>query len=408
MNSNNVKIAILGGGASGFFAAITAAENNAQAKITIYEKHAKVLQKVKVSGGGRCNVTHHCFTSYKLAENYPRGQKPLKELFKVFQAKDVVDWFEKRGVKLKIEEDGRIFPESDNSQSIIDCFIDQIHHLGIELKLNHGIVGIEKSKNMFKLHFGENKIETADKVIVATGGFNNLDAYKFVANLGHKIFPPIPSLFTFNDSQKLLVDLSGLSVPNAIVKIASTKFENQGPLLITHWGLSGPAVIKLSAWAAEYLANENYVFTALVNWTGIFKEEELKAQLQQFKNDHPKKKISTNQLFGIPLRLWQRFCEFSDIDEQKIWGEIGSKQFNKLVEHLFRFPFQIKGKTTFKEEFVTCGGVDLDEINLVTMESKKVEGLFIVGELLNIDGVTGGFNFQSAWTTAWIAGKNIN
>ncbi|MFN0050325.1 MAG: aminoacetone oxidase family FAD-binding enzyme, partial [Cytophagales bacterium] len=330
------------------------------------------------------------------------------EAFKIFQAKDTFEWFENRGVKLKIEEDGRIFPISDNSQSIIDCFIDLTYEHGIQLKLNYSIEKITKTAFGFDLKFTNNEIVQANKVIIATGGYNNMSSYQFLVDLGHTIHAPIPSLFTFNDSQKQLVDLSGLSVSNAIVKIASSKFENQGPLLITHWGLSGPAVIKLSAWAAEYLAGQNYVFTALVNWTGIPKEDELKAQLADYKIIHPKKKIVTNQLFGIPLRLWGKICEMAEINEERIWAEISAKQFNKLVENLFRCAFQIKGKTTFKDEFVTCGGVDLKEINVQTMESKLVKDLFFAGEVLHIDGITGGFNFQSAWTTGFIAGKNIH
>lgn len=401
-------IAILGGGAAGFFAALSVAEHNADTQIVIYEKNAKLLQKVKVSGGGRCNVTHHCFMPYKLAQNYPRGEKLLAALFKVFQAEDTVNWFENRGVGLKTEQDGRIFPASDSSQTIIDCFIEQAKKYGIKIKLNHSIEKIKLANNQFKLQFANGELATADKVIVATGGYNNAASYQFLADLGHTIVPPVPSLFTFNDSQKQFADLSGIAVASAIVKIAGTKFENRGPLLITHWGLSGPAVIKLSAWAAEYLALQGYVFTALVNWTGIEKEEQLKKELTAFKNIHPKKKIATNQLLDIPLRLWMRICELAEIEESKIWAEMSQKQWNKLIENLYRSPFHIKGKTTFKEEFVICGGVDLNQIDIHTMESKLVKGLHFAGEVLHIDGVTGGFNFQSAWSTGWIAGKNIN
>ncbi len=406
MKDQKIKIAIIGGGAAGFFAAISAAEFHHGAEVTIYEKTSKYLQKVKVSGGGRCNVTHHCFASYKLAENYPRGEKQLKELFKKFQAKDTVEWFETKGVKLKIETDGRIFPVSDNSQTIIECFLNECNRLGINLISNANVTQIASAGNQFELHFLNKTKVIADKIIIATGGYSNITAYQYLNDLGHIIIPPVPSLFTFNDSQKHFADLSGLSVPNAIVKITGTKFINQGPLLITHWGLSGPAIIRLSAWAAEYLAQQQYTFTALVNFTGIEKEEELKNQLQHFRNLHPKKKVSTNPIFDLPSRLWLKLCLLAEIEDTKIWAELSQKQLNKLIENLYRCPFQIKGKTTFKEEFVTCGGIDLAEIDLETMESKKVKGLFFAGEVLNVDGITGGFNFQSAWTTGWIAGRS--
>ncbi len=408
MNASKFQIAVIGGGAAGFFASISASEANPNAQIMIYEKTSKLLQKVKVSGGGRCNVTHHCFASYKLAKNYPRGEKQLNELFKVFQAKDTVAWFEARGVKLKIEADGRIFPVSDSSQTIIDCFVDEIRKHGIQIHTNFAIEKVTKVGNQFHLQFLNGEKAQVDKVIVATGGYNNIHSYQYLSDLGHGIISPVPSLFTFNDSQKYFAELSGISVPNGIVKIAGTKFENFGPLLITHWGLSGPAVIKLSAWAAEYLASQSYAFTALVNWTGIDKEEELKTQLATFKNNHPKKKITTNPLLEIPARLWMKISELAEIEENRIWAEISQKQYNKLIENLYRCTFYIKGKTTFKDEFVTCGGIDLSEIDLTTMESKLISGLYFAGEVLNIDGITGGFNFQSAWTTAWIAGKSVH
>lgn len=398
-----MKVAVIGGGAAGFFFAINAAEQNPNIRITIYEKTTKLLQKVKVSGGGRCNVTHHCFTSYKLAENYPRGQKVLKEIFKQFQAKDVVDWFEKRGVQLKTEEDGRMFPVSDTSQTIVDCFLKEAQKLNIDIKISSHIKAIHKSEKCFLLYFSDGIVVEADRVVVATGGQMNIESYSFLSELGLNLIAPIPSLFTFNDSSKKFVALSGVSVQEATVKIAGTKFEETAPLLITHWGLSGPAVIRLSAWAAEYLHQKQYNFTVLVNWAALKSENEVVGLLQAYKKMHPQKKIVSNPVLGLPTRLWQQICDVSEIQSDKKWIDISLHQLNKLVENLYRCPFDIRGKTTFKEEFVTCGGVDLAEIDVTTMESKKVQGLYFAGEVLNIDGITGGFNFQAAWSTAWLA-----
>jgi len=396
---------VIGGGAAGFFGAITAAEMNSKLSILILEKTTKLLSKVKVSGGGRCNVTHHCFEPTPLSKHYPRGSKELKSLFRIFQAKDIVEWFEARGVKLKTEEDGRMFPVTDNSQTIIDCFLDESQKLNIKIKLHSEVRKITTSKNGFILELNGEEFN-ARKVLIATGGYNNLQNYQWL-----KPFPiinPIPSLFTFNDSHKDFKDLMGVAVASAEVKIAGSKFSETGPLLITHWGLSGPAVIKLSAWAAEYLHERKYEFTALVNWTGTVGEEELRKELQKLNAFHGKQKIFINPLYKIPSRLWVRLCELAEIDENRTWAELQRRNQNKLVEFMIRCPFEIKGKTTFKEEFVTCGGIDLKSIDLETMESKLVKGIYFAGEALNIDGETGGFNFQAAWTTAYVAAKSIS
>ncbi len=399
---------IIGGGAAGFYAALQVAERNPLLRILILERTSKVLTKVKVSGGGRCNVTHNCFDPIKLSHHYPRGEKMLKNLFKKYHSGNVVDWFLNKGIKLKTEDDGRMFPVSDNSQTIIDCFLREAQKNNIRIEMNSPVTEIKfESGQSFSPVVGD-KTYAASKVLIATGGSPNRQSYQWLESLGHSIVLPKPSLFTFNDSAKKFSDLMGISVPDAEVKIAGTKFSQNGPLLITHWGLSGPVVIKLSAWAAEFLFEINYQFTALVSWIGKVSENELRIQLSSYKEQHRKKYVVTNPLFSLPQRLWQRLCEHAEIQEEKIWAELPQKNLNKLVELLIRCPFHIKGKTTFKEEFVTCGGVDLKDIDLERMESKKIKNLFFAGEVLNIDGETGGFNFQSAWTTAYIAAVAIS
>jgi predicted Rossmann fold flavoprotein len=406
-NTKTFDLTVLGGGAAGFFGAINAAQQNPKLKILLLEKSTKLLSKVKVSGGGRCNVTHHCFEPTPLSQHYPRGQKELKKLFRSFDAKKTVEWFEQLGVHLKTEDDGRMFPITDDSQTIIDCFLAEAKKFNIQIETSCGVEKLVHEKNHFLLHTSNQQIYQSKKVLVAMGGHPQASSYQWIEKLGHTITPLIPSLFTFNDSEKKFKDLMGIAVADAEVKIAGTKLLERGPVLITHWGLSGPAIIKLSAWAAEYLHQEKYTFTALVNWTGKLGEDELRNMLQQHKIKHGKQKIITNPFFGLPLRLWERLVELAEIEFLKIWGEASNKDINKLIEFLIRCPFAIKGKTTFKEEFVTCGGVDLKEIDLETMQSKKIRGLYFSGEVLNLDGETGGFNFQAAWTTAYVAAKAI-
>ena len=398
-------LVVVGGGAAGFFGAIAAAEMKPGLSILILEKTTKLLSKVRVSGGGRCNVTHHCFEATSLSKHFPRGSKELKLLFRKFQAKDVVEWFESKNVKLKTEEDGRMFPVTNNSQTIIDCFLNETERHQIKIKLHAEVKKITPNENDFILELNTEKI-IARKVLIATGGYNNLQSYEWL-----KPFPvinPIPSLFTFNDSGNKFKDLMGVSVAQAEVKIAGSKFSETGPVLITHWGLSGPAVIRLSAWAAEYLHEKKYEFTALVNWTGSITEEGLRKDLQEINVNHGKQKIVNNPLYKIPSRLWLRLCSLAEIEETKTWAELPRKNINRLIEFMIRCPFEIKGKTSFKEEFVSCGGVDLKSVELETMESKQVKGIYFAGEVLNIDGETGGFNFQSAWTTAYVAAKSIS
>lgn len=399
-------LVVVGGGASGFFGAIQAAEKNPNLKILVLEKTSKLLTKVKVSGGGRCNITHHCFEPVPLAHHYPRGEKTLKQIFKKFQAKNVVDWFSSKKVTLKTESDGRMFPVTNDSQTIIDCFLRETETLNINVRTRKEVIRVLAS-DFFKVVCADGEEFTTHRILIASGGSANLKAYSWIEELGHTIIKPIPSLFTFNDSQQKFKDLMGVSVTTAEIKIAGTKFSQRGPLLITHWGLSGPAVIKLSAWAAEYVSQKNYQFTVLVNWAGQFQEEECRKKLNEHKMQHGKQKVISNALFLLPQRLWRKLCELAEIEEQKIWAELPQRNINKLVELIVRCAFNIKGKTTFKEEFVTCGGVDLAEIDPETMESKIIKGLYFSGEVLNIDGETGGFNFQAAWSTAYIAAQNL-
>lgn len=407
--SNSFDLIVVGGGAAGFFGAINAVDNKKDLKVLILEKSSKLLSKVRISGGGRCNVTHHCFEPTPLSKHYPRGQRELKKLFRIFEARDVVAWFEQKGVKLKTEADGRMFPVSNQSETIINCFLSEAERLNISICKNSEVVDLTpQSGGGFWIKTSDQNIYQTKMVLVASGGSPKERAYQWLKGIGHSISKPIPSLFTFNDFNKKFQDLMGVSVNHAVVQIAGTKFKQTGPLLITHWGLSGPAVIKLSAWAADYLFQKNYDFTALVNWVGETTEEELRSRLTDHKANHPKQKIVKHAMYELPGRLWVRLCQLAEIDDEKVWGELPKKNLNKLIENLVRCQFQIKGKTTFKEEFVTCGGIKLDEINLERMESKLVPGVYFAGEVLNIDGETGGFNFQSAWTTSFVAATAIS
>src|SRR5687768_6759262 len=380
-----------------------AGERKPGSKIIILEKSRKLLSKVKVSGGGRCNVTHDCPDPRQLSQHYPREEKPLRSVFKTHNAVDTATWFEDKGVKLKTEHDGRMFPVTDKSQTIIDCFLSEAERLGIEIETGIEVTKIHREGNAFFIGSLSGKSYKSRRILIATGGSPKTEGYSLVRDLGHTIRDPIPSLFTFNDEAKEFSDLMGVAVPDAEVRIIGTKLKQRGPLLITHWGLSGPAVIKLSAWAAEYLHSVKYDFRVAVSWIGPVKEEDIRQFLFKQKEARLKQKIYGHPLFEFPQRIWVRLCRLAEIPEDKIWGDIALRNLNKLLEYLIRCPFHIQGKTTFKEEFVTCGGVDLREVDLSTMESKIVKGLYFAGEVLNIDGETGGFNFQAAWSTAYIA-----
>lgn len=403
MSQTQYHIVVIGGGAAGFFAAIHAAASGG--KVVLFEKTNKLLSKVKVSGGGRCNVTHDCENASKLVTHYPRGGRSLRKGFERFGVKETREWFAHHGVELKTEADGRVFPISDDSQTIIDCLLKQAatHNVNIQLKVE--VAAITQSSNGYILRMRNGEEVLAQKVIITTGGQNKSAAYNWLSRLGLQIAKPLPSLFTFNVPDSDLKDLMGLSVNHGIVQVPGTKWKMDGPLLITHWGFSAPAVIKLSAWAAIDFFEQSYQFPILLNWTGM-DEEEVRAQLGLYRDSHPKKAVTGNQLFDIPSRLWQKLCEKAGISANQRYLDLPKKQFNKLVEMLIRTPYQVNGKTTFKEEFVTCGGVELSEVNLQTFEAKKLPGLYLAGEVLNVDGVTGGFNFQHAWTSGYLAGHS--
>lgn len=398
---------VAGGGAAGFYGAIQYAEKSKGAKILIVEKSPRLLAKVRISGGGRCNVTHSCFQAKVLSKHYPRGGKFLSRVFRKYDVQDVVAWFGQKGVTLKTEEDGRMFPVSDNSQTIIDCLMSEAVRHKIKIVLSNGVAAVHKATKDYLIRLNDGAEAHGRFILIASGGNPGIGAYKFIQALGHRVHSPKPSLFTFNDPEKKFSDLMGLSVPDAMVIIEGTGYTSTGPVLITHWGLSGPAIIRLSAWAAEYLADVNYQFPVLVNWIGKLNEEEVRAILLGYKSNHVRQKVRNNPLFNLPARLWLRLCELSEIPEGKIWGELSLKNMNRLIEFLTRSRFSIRGKTTFKEEFVTCGGVDLSEINGETMESLIAPGIFFAGEVLNIDGETGGFNFQAAWSTGYIAAETM-
>jgi predicted Rossmann fold flavoprotein len=400
-------VVIVGGGAAGFFAAIETTSQNPKLRVVIVEKTSQLLAKVRISGGGRCNVTHNCFEPTPLSKHYPRGQHVLKQLFRKFQASDTVAWFSERGVKLKTEDDGRIFPITDNSQTVIDCLMRCTQAAGIEIATSCEVDALKKKQNTFEVSCRNGTSFTGKKLLIAMGGHPKSDAYEWLAKSGLSVKAPIPSLFTFNDPSKDFSELMGVAVQHAEVKIAGTKFTSAGPVLITHWGLSGPAVIRLSSWAAEYLHDVHYKFTALVNWTGDQTEDSVRETFRLKNKIEGAKKISGQPLFKVPQRLWQKLCAKADINDNLVWAEAPSKTINRLLEFLIRCPFEISGKTTFKEEFVTCGGVDLTEIDMETLESKKLPGVYFAGEVLDIDGETGGFNFQSAWTTAFVAAGSM-
>lgn len=400
-----MQVAIIGGGAAGFFAAISCKTNYPDAKVTIYEKSDKLLAKVKISGGGRCNVTHACYSISQLSRFYPRGEKQLKKAFEIFNTNDTVEWFESRGVKLKTEADNRMFPISNNSQTIIDCLMFEVQKLGIVIKTHHSVFSIKKVENKFSVLFSNENVIQPDKIIVASGGSPKLSGFNWLESMGHVIEPPVPSLFTFNMPNEPIKELMGISVNNAIVKIQGHKLKQEGAVLITHWGMSGPAILKLSAWGARILHNMNYCFKIQVNWQGIENEEQLRTLLIKNIDLHPKRKIANENPFQLPLRLWLFLLHKAGLPSDGVWGNTGKSAINKLVNTLLNDEYQVEGKTTFKEEFVTCGGVSLDSVSLHTMESKTCPGLFFAGEVLDIDGITGGFNFQAAWTTGYISGK---
>ena len=401
------QIVVIGGGASGFFAAINAALKHPDYKITILEKTNKLLSKVKVSGGGRCNVTHHCFETSELVKNYPRGNKELYQVFSKFSVEETLTWFKQQGIEIKTEEDGRMFPVTNDSQTIIDCFLRLSKQLKITISTSCEVFAIKKSINQFFIKTSDGEL-IADAVICSIGGHNKEGHYQFLKNLGHTIVSPIPSLFTINlPNDSIKKELQGVSVQNAEVKIANTKLNYVGPVLITHWGLSGPAVLKLSAFGAKHFFDINYTTSILINWVFPLKLNEVEEELKHIQKQKHKALPYSQAHFNLPKRLWEFLCHKSEINNDKPWAELSKKQLQVLAQHLFHSSFDMQGKTTFKEEFVTCGGISLKEIDFKTMQSKLVPNLFFCGEVLDIDGITGGFNFQNAWSTAWICSENI-
>lgn len=398
-----MKIAVIGGGAAGFFSAIHA--SGAGREITLFEKTPKLLSKVKVSGGGRCNVTHRPMEVSKLVKNYPRGEKFLKKVFQNFSIQETFSWFESQGVRLKIEEDGRVFPITDSSQTIVDALLKAAEKSEIILRISTGVKEINPAAGYYEL-ITEKGVFKADQVIVCTGGNPKTEGYSFLNSLNHSLKAPIPSLFTFNTPGEPIRSLMGLSVGDANVRIEGTKLSYRGPVLITHWGISGPAVLKLSAFGAEWLHNHHYQGKAILNWCGELSEGDYLNQLVQYGQIHPNRKIWGHALFSIPSRLWEHLCTRAGIEEGKLYGNLSKKELNRLVQNLFCCILDVKGKTTFKEEFVTAGGVPLSEVNPQTMESIFHPNLFFAGEVLDIDGITGGFNFQAAWSTGFLAGKS--
>ncbi|GEO20147.1 NAD(P)/FAD-dependent oxidoreductase [Cyclobacterium qasimii] len=397
-----LKVGIIGGGASGFFAAIQAAKNGAE--VYLFEKSSKVLSKVLVSGGGRCNVTNGASSTSEFLKGYPRGNKFMKKVFKSFNPKDTVYWFESRRVPLKTEQDGRVFPVSDMSSSIANVLQEEAQSFGVKVVYQFGIQEVKVVNGKFLLKSAKDNREV-DRLVICTGGKPKKEGYTLVDQLGHSINPPIPSLFTFNSPSSEIIALKGLSVPNGHIRFEGSQLQYSGPILITHWGISGPAVLKLSAFGAAWLHENHYEATALIKWQENFTEDGLRAELLSYKGMHPLKKISTNPLFGLPGRLWEFLTEKAEIDQELRWEAVNKKKINKLIENLFRFSLKISGKTTFKEEFVTAGGVSLNEIDPNTMESKLVKGLFFAGEVIDVDGITGGYNFQAAWSTGFLAGN---
>lgn len=401
--NQDFDIIIVGGGAAGFFSAINIVEKNPKLKVAILERGAEVLQKVRISGGGRCNVTHACFEPNELVKFYPRGEKELRGPFHQFCSGDTIAWFEQHGVELKIEDDGRMFPLSNSSQTIIDCFIQATIKLGIKVLTGQSVQSIFKKENVWKIET-QNENYITEKLILATG--SNPKIWEMLQSYGHAIINPVPSLFTFNIKDARIKELSGVATL-ATVKVKDTKLESTGPLLITHWGMSGPAVLKLSAWGARILHDKNYQFTLFVNWLNDMDLADAEKKLKNLKLEHAKKAVSKKSPFELTNRLWESLVSASSIAADTKWADLSKIQLQNLSNQLTNGTFQVNGKSTFKEEFVTAGGIDLKEINFKTMESKLHENLYFAGEIVNIDAITGGFNFQNAWTSGFIVAHNI-
>lgn len=400
------RIAVLGGGAAGFFAAITCAEALGKAgSVTLFEATPHLLAKVRISGGGRCNVTHSCFEPAELVKKYPRGGRELLGAFHRFQPRDTIEWFASRGVATKTEEDGRMFPVTDDSATIVDCLMSAAARAGVNIRLSTAVRSIIKEADTFRLTLGTGSIEEFDRVIVATGGNKSSGGLAIAESFGHSIVPPVPSLFTFHITDPRLTDLSGISVESATVTAPGTKLKTDGPVLITHAGLSGPGILKLSAWGAREFAEKNYAFPIALNWVPPHTRDSLIKALSVVREQNARKQVTTFSPIAMPQRLWERFVIAAGISTTTPWAHVSNPSLQTLATQLTAAEFRVDGKSMFKDEFVTCGGVKLSEVEFKTMESRKCAGLHFAGEVLDIDGVTGGFNFQNAWTTGYLAGS---
>ena len=401
------RLIVIGGGAAGFFCAVNAAKMYVQLEVTIVEKTSKLLSKVKVSGGGRCNVTHALFDIVEMSKRYPRGQNFVKKTFHQFFTTDTIQWFEERGVRLKKEDDGRMFPVTDSSQTVIDCLMHEVNKHHVKIMMNSEVKEIRRQSDQFKVELSGLRELVADYVCIACGGYPKASMFQWLQQLGHTINDPVPSLFTFNLPAHPITRLMGVSVDKAKVKIEGTKLQEEGPVLITHWGLSGPAVLRTSAWGARALNDKNYRFTAHINWIPDYNDAQLKELFQSFRSQHTSKKVINHNFSHLPSRLWQFLLEQSGIDENIRFSDLPVKQENALIRNLVDYVGEVKGKTTFKEEFVTAGGIQLSEVDANTMMSRIIPNLYFAGEILDVDGITGGFNFQHAWTSGYIAAKSM-
>ncbi len=414
------KLIVIGGGAAGFFCAINAAKKIPELDVTIIEKTAKLLTKVRVSGGGRCNVTHACFGIAEMIKKYPRGEKFLKQSFHHFFTTDTIQWFKERGIELKTESDGRMFPSTDSSETIINCFLTEVKNLKIKILMHCEVVELkngyeeaigdsesDKTQKQFLLNCKDGSILHCDFICVACGGYHKKEYFNWLVELGHSFALPIPSLFTFNVPGDPIAELMGISLNEVIVKLNDSKLLQAGPLLITHWGFSGPAILKLSAFAARILAERKYDFKITINWLPQFNANTILEKLKLLRYELAAQKTGSRNPFNLPSRLWQYHLQRCGIHEDVRWADLPVKLQNILAIQLCSQQFHIKGKTTFKEEFVTAGGINLNEVNAATMESKIVRNLFFAGEVLDVDGITGGFNFQHAWTSGFLAAENI-
>jgi len=401
------RLVVVGGGAAGFFCAVNSARMNPDLHVVIVEKTNKLLSKVKISGGGRCNVTHALFDIDEMSRHYPRGQNFVKKTFHQFFTTDTIKWFEERGVKLKTEKDRRMFPVTDSSQTIVDCLVSEANRHKVEIKMNSEVKELAINNSQFEILLANRQLLTANYVVIACGGYPKTSMFQWLQSLSLTISEPVPSLFTFNLPRHPITQLMGVSVEKTRVKIEGSKLVEEGPVLITHWGLSGPAVLRLSAWGAKELRVMNYEFKVHINWLPGYNEQGLKEQFKDFRSSNPSKKIFNHHFGSLPNRLWQFLLQFSGITNETRFADLPSKVENLLIKNLVDYVVHVKGKTTFKEEFVTAGGLNLSEVDANTMMSKKNPNLFFAGEILDVDGITGGFNFQHAWTSGWIAAKAI-